>query len=428
MPLTAGQEVGRYRIIRELGDQGAMSTVYLAEDIFIGGRDVLKELYLSGIQYPADRRESINSFTTEARTLHRLESNPHIVSIRGFFPVNRTGLMLGDLYDPTASSLILVTEYIEGQNLEKYVLNPRGFQYPPGTVLTPEKLPEPEVVSYGFQIADGLKIIHSQKDENGDPSPVIHRDMKPANCMRKKDGTVVVVDFGAAVQRAIRSGGTVAIGTDGYSPIEQYPDVNGRSNVVPRSDVYAAIATLYSLLSGREPRHNAANPYQNADWLKEDIEYLYNQRTVSGDMKDFLLAGSIRNLDSARGRVRIDSQEMYDYLRAMQTAVPLIDLNNSPFWRLDADKWSYSDAREAARVYCDLREGRVRAIPGASDAVSRKLEDHMVYVITKGTEQFRITTKDRLLLWDGQRKKESLKALMASYEPTILDPRLPRFL
>jgi eukaryotic-like serine/threonine-protein kinase len=83
---------------------------------------------------------------------------------------------------------------------------------------------------------------------NHKPDPIIFRDMKPSNVMVDHNGDVKLVDFGIAKTFQFGKRGTM-IGTEGYSPPEQY-----RGEATPLADVYALGATLHHALSRRDPR------------------------------------------------------------------------------------------------------------------------------------------------------------------------------
>ena len=72
--------------------------------------------------------------------------------------------------------------------------------------------------------------------------------MKPSNVMINSSGDVLLVDFGIA--KSFQSGvkGTM-IGTEGYSPPEQY-----RGEATPAADIYAMGATIHHALTRRDPR------------------------------------------------------------------------------------------------------------------------------------------------------------------------------
>jgi serine/threonine protein kinase len=106
-------------------------------------------------------------------------------------------------------------------------------------------LSESQAIAWITQICDALAYLHSQNP------PIIHRDVKPANIKIMPDGKTILVDFGIAKiydPQLKTTMGARAV-APGYSPPEQY----GHGTTDARSDVYALGATLYTLLTGREP-------------------------------------------------------------------------------------------------------------------------------------------------------------------------------
>ncbi len=215
-PFTALQ--GRYLIKRAL-KAGGMGAVYLAADT---GQDnelcAVKEM-LDRFATEDERLEGREWFTREARLLLTLQHSS-IPRIRDYFIEN------GHYY--------LVLEFIEGRNLED-VLEREGA---PG-------LPEGQVMEWAAHIAEVLVYLHGQ------PSPIIFRDLKPANVMITSSGKVYLVDFGIARVFSVARQGTM-VGTPGYCPPEQYQGL-----AEPLSDLYALAATCHHLLSGRDPREAA---------------------------------------------------------------------------------------------------------------------------------------------------------------------------
>lgn len=128
-----------------------------------------------------------------------------------------------------AGALYLVMEKIEGETLASL----RQRQ----ALLSTE-----DVVRFLTDTASILGYLHSRVP------PIIHRDIKPGNVIRRTDGSFALVDFGSVRDRLKPEGGSTVVGTFGYMAPEQF---QGRA--LAGSDVYAVGATLLSLLTGREP-------------------------------------------------------------------------------------------------------------------------------------------------------------------------------
>ena len=115
-------------------------------------------------------------------------------------------------------------------------------EYVPGETLSQmaqdQVFTEEEVIRIGAQLCDQLEVLH------GMTPPVIHRDIKPQNVVIRPDGTAVLIDFGIARVRTEKETDTVAFGTQGFAPPEQY----GFSQTDARSDIYSLGMLLYWLL------------------------------------------------------------------------------------------------------------------------------------------------------------------------------------
>ncbi len=126
-------------------------------------------------------------------------------------------------------ALYLVMEKIEGESLGAY--HKRGAS-----------LSEQDVLRLLRDASDVLDYLH------GRAPPVIHRDLKPGNVIRRPDGSFAFVDFGAVRDKLRPKGGSTVVGTFGYMAPEQ---LQGRA--LPASDVYAIGATAVAMLTGCEP-------------------------------------------------------------------------------------------------------------------------------------------------------------------------------
>jgi predicted Ser/Thr protein kinase len=211
MTLSVGQVVdSRYRIVKLLG-QGGFGAVYQAWDARLERLCALKE---NLDPTPEVERQ----FGKEATILANL-NHPNLPRVIDHFTVTDQGQYL-------------VMDYVEGEDLQQ-MLDRRG------------PLPEVEALPWIAQICNALAYLHDQ------PQPIIHRDVKPANVKITPEGQPMLVDFGIAKfydparQTTL---GARAI-TPGYSPPEQY----GHGRTDARSDIYSLGATLYALLTGKEP-------------------------------------------------------------------------------------------------------------------------------------------------------------------------------
>jgi len=131
----------------------------------------------------------------------------------------------------------LVTEFVDGYTLDYYLLQ------------SPTGLPEAHVVEWGRQLCDVLHFLHSQQPA------IIFRDIKPENVMLTSNGQIKLIDFGIA--RTFKTGrmaDTARLGTPGYAPPEQY----GGQQTGPYSDIYALGATVFHLITGRNPSEFSA--------------------------------------------------------------------------------------------------------------------------------------------------------------------------
>ncbi len=138
---------------------------------------------------------------------------------------------------------------IDAAPMPRFLAEYRGEQmrcvlreYVPGETLSQlakdQAFTEEEVIRIGLQLCDQLHALH------GMTPPVIHRDIKPQNVVLRPDGTAVLIDFGIARVRTENGTDTVAFGTQGFAPPEQY----GFAQTDARSDIYSLGILLYWLL------------------------------------------------------------------------------------------------------------------------------------------------------------------------------------
>lgn len=210
---AAKPTLGRYEIQKELG-RGAMGVVYLGKDPKINRSVAIKTLRFDDDMDAETAKFTKERFFREAESAGTL-NHPHIIRIF-------------DAGEDNEISFIAM-ELLEGEDLKKYV----------------EKdhlLPVPQVLEYVAQIADALDYAH----QNG----VVHRDVKPANIMRLKDGSLRVTDFGIA---RITASSKTATGTVMGTPSYMSPEQLSGKKVDGRSDLFSLGVMLYEMLTGEKP-------------------------------------------------------------------------------------------------------------------------------------------------------------------------------
>jgi len=209
--------VDRYSIQEVIGI-GGMSSVYRARDLHFPNITKLvavKEM-INAAPDPLVRQTVVLNFEREANLLATL-THPSIPRIYDYFTQEDRSY--------------LVLEFIHGKDLEAIINDTKGF------------LEEEQVLAWAVQLCEVLSFLHGHK-----PDPIIFRDMKPSNVMIDTDGNIKLVDFGIARTFQMGQRGTM-IGTEGYSPPEQY-----RGEATPSADLYALGATLHHALTRRDPR------------------------------------------------------------------------------------------------------------------------------------------------------------------------------
>jgi eukaryotic-like serine/threonine-protein kinase len=201
---------GRYRVARVMG-RGGMATVYLARDAMLDRQVAVKVL----AEHLADDPAFVRRFRREASIAAGL-AHPHIVEL----------LDVGD----DRGRFFIVMEHVDGETLHD-LLEREGPQ------------PAARVAELGRQAASALAYAHE--------AGLVHRDVKPANLLLRRDGVLKVADFGIARlsdATQITEVGTV-LGTPRYVAPEQ---ARGEA-VGPAADVYSLGVVLYELLTGSLP-------------------------------------------------------------------------------------------------------------------------------------------------------------------------------
>lgn len=210
--------------------QGDFGVTYLAHDSILDRHVAIKE-YLpvklalregAALVRPANEDcgeqylAGLELFIDEARLLAKVE-HPNIVRVLNVFVSNNTAYM--------------VMGYEEGESLEAVLERRRTLEHG-------------ELLRFLIPVLNGVEKVHN--------AGFVHCDVTPANILLRKDGSPVLLDFGAARQSLGEKTQTLpSMLSPGYAAIEQY---YGKSDQLgPWTDIYGLGATLYRSIAGIAP-------------------------------------------------------------------------------------------------------------------------------------------------------------------------------
>jgi len=222
---------GRYSVGKAFGE-GGFGITYMGTDTKLDMTVAIKEYYPTGfVNRNNTHSENItantgdseaffnkgkDNFLNEARILAKFANEQGIVGVRDFFNENNTAY--------------IVMDYLNGITLRDR-LEQSG------------KMPADQVLQLMMPVMSSLSRIHEQG--------LIHRDISPDNIMMLAEGSLKLLDFGAAREISGLDEKSLSVMLKpGYAPEEQY-----RSKGIqgPWTDIYALCATIYKCITGITP-------------------------------------------------------------------------------------------------------------------------------------------------------------------------------
>jgi predicted Ser/Thr protein kinase len=218
MPFTAGENIGPYRVLEQLG-QGGMATVYKAYHAALDRYVALKVLHPAFGEDPNFEAR----FQREARVVAKLE-HPNIVPIYDYSEYDKRPF--------------LVMKFIEGETLKARMAS--------------GPLASDELANIIEAIGSALAYAHKMG--------ILHRDIKPSNVLLTKDGSVYLADFGLARIASMGEStlsGDMIMGTPQYISPEQ---AMGKKELDEGTDIYSFGVMLYEMVVGQVP-FNADTPF-----------------------------------------------------------------------------------------------------------------------------------------------------------------------
>jgi eukaryotic-like serine/threonine-protein kinase len=293
----------RYQIIDVLG-QGGVGITYRAKDSYNNEIVAIKALSLR----KAKDWKAIELFEREAKVLAALD-HPAIPSYIDYFQVD----------SEQDKQFFIVQSIAQGESLANLV--EKGW--------TPSL---EQVKDIAAQVLEILSYLHTLAPA------VIHRDIKPQNLIRSKEGHISLVDFGA-VQDTYHhtvTGGSTVVGTYGYMAPEQF-----RGQAYFSTDLYGLGATILYLLTRKDPgtlpQKNlkidfwtyVSVPPKFSLWLDRLIEPEVIQRFDTADRALAVLRGQQNLPDLAKHKPINSRIRLTKSTENLQISIPAVGLDNA---------------------------------------------------------------------------------------------------
>lgn len=258
--LPKGTQLGHYTINKTLS-AGGFGIVYLATDQRHEQTVVIKEYLPNKLaQRETDltvipRGDDCKAKLYEGRQLFLLE-------VSALKKLHHTNIVHITESFEAFGTVYIVMEYRPGKSLQYYInKSSGGFKEHVLRAVFPP-------------LIDGVRLVH----ENN----LLHLDIKPSNILIQKDGTPILLDFGAVIRKNMsRTMQHRTVITAGFSPVEQY-DQKGYCG--PWTDIYAIGATMRTCIDN-SPLPKSTDRQEKDDLKPATIAF---KRKYSADLLEAL--------------------------------------------------------------------------------------------------------------------------------------------
>ncbi len=236
------ERIGAYRVLRRLTAPGPAETFLGRAE---GPRGFARECVLKRMKNTIEGNERLaEELTREAAICSRI-NHPAILRMVDFFE--------------DAGHLVLALEYIDGTALDQLLDHLAERRV---------KLGDAAAFYIGHRVAGALAYAHAVVDDQGVPTPIIHRNLHPSNVVIGADGDVRLTGFG--VGKILGRTPDTAMGTIKGTPGYMAPEQARGEPVTAKADTYGMGLLLWSLLTGLKPPQDGTWPAKIST-LRKDL-------------------------------------------------------------------------------------------------------------------------------------------------------------
>lgn len=298
-----GRQIGKYRIVRELG-AGGMGVVFLAERF---GDDFEQKVAVKFLRQSFYSQSTLNRFLSERQILARLH--------------HRFIAQLIDGGTTTDGTPYLMMEYVEGTPITDYAAE--------------KNLSLEERLSLFGKVCSAVSFAHRNL--------VIHRDLKPDNILITAEGVPKLLDFGIAKLLTASETKATVTRLQAFTPEYASPEQIAGKMITTASDVYVLGIILFELLSGTRPfRFNTADrpeiiwrtvrdsePPKPSQAVQTETRKDASEQNIAARLKGDLDNIVLKAIDAEPERRYSSVEQLAEDLRRFEKGLPVLARPNT---------------------------------------------------------------------------------------------------